>query len=96
MSVARTILDQLGGSRFLMMTGAKNLIGISNGLSFKVGRNAKGVSHVRVTLTDADDYDVEFLACRAGDIKTKSHCAGVYSDNLQSIFTAHTGLDTRL
>lgn len=96
MQIAKTILAQLGGNRFVAMTGAKNLIALPEGLSFKIGRNSKGVSHVRVTLTPADDYTVEFLACRAGTIKTKAKAAGVYCDNLQSIFTANTGLYTSL
>ena len=32
MTVAKTILEQLGGNKFRMMTGAKNFMGFSNGL----------------------------------------------------------------
>jgi hypothetical protein len=61
---AQTILTQLGGNKFLAMTGASNLLGGENVLSFKIGRNPAKVSHVRITLTAMDDYQVEFLNIR--------------------------------
>ena len=33
LTVAKTILEQLGGNKFCMMTGAKNLAGDENSLS---------------------------------------------------------------
>jgi len=37
MRVAKTILEQLGGNHFRMMTGAKNLAGDENSLSMRLG-----------------------------------------------------------
>ena len=37
MSIAKTILEQLGGNKFRVMTGAKNLMGFENGLVMKLG-----------------------------------------------------------
>jgi hypothetical protein len=97
MNVAHTILNQLGGNRFLAMTGAKNLLGRPDGLSFKVGTNAKKVSHVRITITPADLYTVEFMQVRGTQVPKILHTAvQVYADHLQELFTRHTGLDTRL
>lgn len=97
MQVAQTILAQLGGNRFLVMTGARNLVGRPDGLSFKVGSNAKKVSHVRVTLEASDLYTVEFLSIRGTQApRTLARRAGVYADSLQAVFTTETGLDTRL
>ncbi len=36
MSVATTILEQLGGARFTMMTGAKNFVGSPNSLLMRL------------------------------------------------------------
>ena len=51
MTVARTILDQLGGARFVAMTGAREFVGSADSLTFKIGVNPKRVTQVRVTLT---------------------------------------------
>ena len=62
MTVARSILDQLGGARFVAMTGARDFVGSADSLTFKIGVNPKRVSQVRVTLTSADLYSVTFSA----------------------------------
>lgn len=60
--IAETILRQLGGNRFIAMTGAKNLVSLGNGLMFKFGSGAKNrINRVRITLNGKDLYDVEFL-----------------------------------
>jgi hypothetical protein len=96
MSIAHEILNQLGGNRFIAMTGAKNLIGHPDGLSFRIGRNGANVNYVKVTLTASDDYTVEFKHVRSNGIKTIALAEGVYNDNLQAIFTEKTGLYTRM
>ena len=95
MEIARTILSQLGGNKFIAMTGARNLAAGNYFLSFKVGRNAKNVTHVRITLTDYDDYTMEFMTIRKSSV-TIYRREGVYCDNLQTVFTSETGLDTHL
>lgn len=97
MTVATTILAQLGGNRFVAMTGSKNFMGRPDGLTFKTGRNPKGVTHVRVTLTPADLYNVEFLKIRGTQAPVKmAEVGGIYCDQLEEVFTNHTGLYTRL
>lgn len=100
MNIAQTILAQLGGNKFLAMTGARNLVGDAHcergSLSFKVGKNANGVTHVRITLTTADLYRVESLKVRGMTIATLATADGVYADQLRATFTAQTGLDTSL
>jgi hypothetical protein len=92
MTVARTILDQLGGARFVTMTGATNLDSTEDSLSFKLGVNPKRVSHVRVTLTPADLYSVSFF--RIG--KAPQIASDVYCSMLAAVFCEHTGLATNL
>ena len=94
----KQLLQQLGGNRFIAMTGAKNLAidKPKNELHMKIGRNAKGVSHVRIRLSSMDLYDMEFLQVRAGKIKIKSKEKGVYADQLGKMFKKNTGMNVRL
>jgi hypothetical protein len=96
MQVAKTILEQLGGNQFVVMTGSKNFVGSETGLSFKVGRNSKGVTHVRINLNAMDTYDVEFLKVRKLNPQVAAYREGIYFDQLQALFTAETGLYTHL
>jgi hypothetical protein len=100
MQVAQTILAQLGGNRFIAMTGARNLVSDAHcergSLSFKVGRNGKGVTHVRITLTDADLYRVETLKVRGLNITTLDTANDVFADQLRAAFEGMTGLATSL
>jgi hypothetical protein len=91
MTVARTILDQLGGERFVAMTGAREFVGSGDSLTFKVGVNPKRVSQVRVTLTPADLYSVTFFRFgKAPQIEN------VYCTMLEAVFSERTGLYTQL
>lgn len=97
-TVATEILRQLGGNRFIAMTGSKYFTCYNNSLSFKVGaRCLKGITHVKITLNSLDLYDVEFLRAWSNNpVKTiATHC-DIYNDMLQSTFKAETGLNTRL
>ena len=95
---AKQLLQQLGGNKFIAMTGAKNLVvdKAKNTLHMKIGRNSKGISHLRIKLTGADLYDMEFLQVRAGNVKVKAKETGLYADQLQKMFTKHTGMYTSL
>lgn len=98
-AVATEILRQLGGNRFLMMTGAKNLLSSTDGrgsLSMRVGRNDKAVNYVKVTLTAMDLYDIEFGRIHGTSYKVKSSVEGIYNDQLVEMFEKHTGLFTHL
>ena len=92
------ILQQLGGNKFIAMTGAKNLgtSGNKKNLSFSIGRNSKSITHVKITLTSADLYDVEVINARGAKIKVVKKVKGVYADMLQKIFTKYTGMRTSL
>lgn len=101
MTVANTILEQLGGRRFQVMTGAKHFTGSETGLSFKLPRSKDGANVVRITLTAMDLYDIETVSVRKSRTKgltftTKTERDGIYCDQLQEVFTSITGLATRL
>jgi len=95
---ANTVLEQLGGSKFIAMTGAKDFTrdDAKQEIGFRIGRNNKSVNYVRITLTPNDTYDMEFLGIRKLELKLRSKATDVYADQLQAIFTEHTGMDTHL
>jgi hypothetical protein len=99
MLIAKTILEQLGGSKFIAMTGAKSFITDGNGLQFKLpSRFARGgTNFVRITLEPSDLYKMEFFLYRKNrDLEMVDVMTGVYCDQLQTIFTGATGLDVSL
>lgn len=60
--VHEIILQQLGGRKFLVMTGSKNLLygKENNFLSMHLTRNKLGAQYLRITLTPMDVYKMEF------------------------------------
>ena len=98
MEFYKVIFEQLGGNRFKAMTGAKNFCYSEkeNFLSFSIGKNSKGINRVKITLTAADDYTMQFASVRGTNYKVKKTVEGVYSDMLQDVFTMETGMYTRL
>ena len=99
-SIADTILAQLGGHRFIAMTGTNNFLADTRSLSFKLprGTNTKA-THVVITLDADDTYTVEFVKCSlkaAVYRQVVKSLSMVYCDQLQRVFTSETGLLTRL
>lgn len=112
MRVADIILNQLGGNRFIVMTGSKNFVADGNTLRMQLAKNASKANRLYITLDGDDTYTMRFFKYTAGglrinhkkgtatfvedkttEVKTVS---GIYCDQLQEIFTATTGLYTRL
>jgi hypothetical protein len=93
---AATILAQLGGNRFLVMTGAKNISYDPTSLSMTLPRNAKGIRWVRVTLDENDTYSIDFVKMVRQLPQTATRVTGVYVEQLQDMFTLYTGLFTSL
>lgn len=62
-TVSKTILEQLGGRRFIAMTGARDLIGGTNYLMFRLPRGLakNGINKVKITLDWTDTYVVEAM-----------------------------------
>lgn len=111
-TIAKTILQQLGGGRFSAMTGAKNFVAIENGIKFDIGRNASKANKVKITVNGLDLYDVEFIKYTPYSFKisrdglsfketqessvTVAEYESIYDDMLQDVFTRVTGMYTRL
>jgi len=97
MTVAKTILDQLGGNKFRMMTGAKNFGARDNSLSMRIGRNSSNSNYLKITLNSMDTYDMKFCKLtRKFEEKSVTEYKNVYNDLMRGTFTAHTGMYTSL
>lgn len=94
--VAATILQQLGGNRFIVMTGAKNFVYSKDTLWFNVPKTKNKANKVAVKLDPNDTYTMTFYKIRGVEVKTVSEHDGLYWDQLQSVFTKETGLYTKL
>ena len=93
MEIAKEILRQLGGNKFIAMTGAKNFLGSSgeNFLSFKFQGN-RDLTHCKIILESDDTYTMEFYKVRGHKcLKIKTFML-IYCDKLAEIFADQTGL----
>lgn len=97
MSISEIIFEQLGGNKFLAMTGAKNLISLPNGLTFALPKYALfKINRITITLNEKDLYDVNFCnlyGLKRTEIKTVND---VYCEQLKSVISENTGLATSL
>ena len=97
MSVAKTILEQLGGNQFCMMTGAKNLVDCGDALAMRIGRNSSNSNYLKITLNSMDLYDMKFAKLtRMGELKSVKEYDNVYNDSIVEVFEKHTGMYTKL
>jgi len=90
-------LKQLGGNRFIAMTGAKHFTFGKEGMAFKIGKNSKRVNYVKIDLDRGRDlYNMSFDWVTIKGIKNKKKLKGIYADQLQDMFTKYTGMYTSL
>ena len=95
--VANEIYRQLGGNRFRVMTGAKNMVSLENGIAMKIGRNKTNANYMEIVLNELDLYDITFAkVTKMGEMKSMNGYDNVYNDMLVSIFVFHTGMYTSL
>jgi hypothetical protein len=95
--VANTIYKQIGGKAFVMMTGARRFMAITDGLAFALPYNfAKdGINKVVIKLMPTDTYKMEFWRIgRAPGFKENLVATDhdIYVESLRSIISHRTGL----
>lgn len=94
------MLAQLGGQRFITMTGAKDLVGGADYLMFSLPRGlAKDrINKVKITIMPSDTYKLEFMEVdsRKLSVRNVDVAEDIYADKLQECFSRVTGLVTRL
>lgn len=93
--VGAEILRQLGGRRFIAMTGARNFATDGTNCIFKIPRT-NSINCVKIKLNAWDTYDLEFILIHGEKVTIKKSFEGIYNDQLQEIFTKTTGLYTSL
>ena len=108
MKVTDIILKQLGGNKFLSMTGANNLLSDGNTLRMNLPKNASKANRLWITLNADDTYTMIFFRFTSGRLNKKTFIwtedkkdnvriiKGVYCDMLQDFFTSVTGMHTYL
>lgn len=97
--MANAIVAQLGGHRFIAMTGAKHFVTDAKAVTFKLPAqlSKSGVNAVRIELNANDTYTVTFYKIGRGTtVTTLKALSGVMCDQLRAIFTQVTGLYTSL
>jgi len=100
MNPAQIILEQLGGNKFIAMTGCKNFLHDDHGytLIMDLPPNKSNARKLRIHLNGNDCYDMLFfyLSGKALTITRVAEYPDVFDDMLKGIFTHVTGLDTHL
>ena len=98
--IAETILIQLGGRKFMAMTGAKDLSFGPNGLQMRLPRNGSKANFLVISLNVMDLYNLSFESRKfsKGDfvLKVTKSYTDVYAEDLQRFFTEATGMYTSL
>jgi hypothetical protein len=94
LTIAKTILQQLGSRRFTVMTGASGFVGHKDGLAFKLPSRfaTDGINYIRIYLTPMDTYDLEFGKICGTTYSQMKKIDGVYVDDLLQIISETTGL----
>lgn len=95
--IATEILNQLGGNKFIAMTGARAFVAIDDGLMFMFHRGARDkINKIVITLNRDDTYFVRFCNVYDGVFRYISAHNGIYADNLADLISDKTGLAVRL
>jgi hypothetical protein len=102
--IASTILKQIGGNRFLVMTGSHTLVSnrTNKSLSMKLRRNKSRANFLTISVNAMDTYDMLFISYKVNSktqelkMDTIKELKGIYNDQLEAMFTDVTGLYTSL
>lgn len=73
MKVANMILEQLGGQKFLAMTGANHLVADGNTLRMALPKNASKANRLYITLDATDTYTMHFFKYTAGHLTVTAY-----------------------
>ena len=93
MTNAQVILAQLGGNKFLAMTGAKNLQSSPFAMSFRLTQlSGLKSNYVKIVLDSATDlYSVEIGRVRGANYTVLSQADGIYAEQLKGVVANGTG-----
>ena len=92
-----TILNQLGGSKFIAMTGAKDFVTSEREVKFRIGRGARdGMNVIVVALAADETYTMTGAKLRSFKFQELRKIENIYAEDLRHFFKDLTGLDTSL
>jgi hypothetical protein len=97
--VVETILEQMGGNKFMVMTGARPVVHGPHMLTFKLPTNQSKANYLDVIHNPGKDlYTMTFrrVSNRGMDSKNLVEYDDVYADQLQPMFEKVTGMYTTL
>jgi hypothetical protein len=95
--IAKTIIQQLGGNKFIAMTGAKNIFSDGQGVTMQIMKNKSKAKYLTIRLNSLDLYDMQFKSIDKDlNLIIRAEKNNVYFEDLETIFTNITGLNTRL
>ena len=97
--IAKTIISQLGGNKFVVMTGARNFVATENGVRFRIpgkGFAKNSINHIQIELQANDTYKMCFDRIHGMKMTTVEIVSDVYCDMLCDVFESVTGLRTSL
>lgn len=95
-TICKTILEQLGGNRFLIMTGSKNVTFAGNTVHMRLIPNSSHTNRMSITLEATDLYTMKFTSFFRGKSTVKVQFNDVYCDQLVPLFEQTTGLRASL
>lgn len=95
MQVQETILQQLGGRKFIAMTGASCYADGENTLVVKF-KGSQKANIMYVTLNGLDLYDVKIAKYSGLNVKTIDETENADAEMLAPLFTKVTGLYTSI
>ena len=87
-----SILKQLGGRKFVVMTGARNFMSLGNALCFSLPKSKHGINKVKIDINENDLYDITFYKLGGAELKTIHEAKNIYVDNLRDVIAYKTGL----
>ena len=97
LTIAKTIIQQLGGNKFIAMTGARNIFADGQGVTMQIMKNKSKAKYLTIQLNSLDLYDMQFKSIdKDFNLIIKAEKQNVYAEDLETIFTNITGLNTRL
>ena len=86
-TIARTILEQIGGKRFAVMTGSRDFVDMGNRLRMSLARNKTSANRLDIRKT----FSKKTFESKAMDVEVHE---GIFFDMLEEVFTQVTGLYT--
>ena len=100
-TIARTILEQIGGKSFAVMTGSRDFVDMGNGLRMSLASNKTSANRLDIIYDAGTDlYNMRFyrktfskktFESKLKDVEVHE---GIFFDMLEEVFTQVTGLYT--